>query len=82
MTAERTVPTAVLLNDRARIPYPERLSPQAQGHMEEARRLGTPNPDVYRIAAAVTRSREGASPTRRGPVTGWFGGRRGGQLDE
>lgn len=48
MTAEGP-PTAGILNDRARIPYPERLSAQAEGLMEEARRRGTPNPDVYRI---------------------------------
>lgn len=49
MTAEPTVPSPGVLSDRARIPYPEQLSLEAQGHMEEARRLGTPNPDVYRI---------------------------------
>ncbi len=43
------VPSSPTLQPTARIPYPEELSSAAQAHMAEARRLGTPNPDVYRI---------------------------------
>ena len=44
-----STPPAPTLQRTARIPYPQELSPAAQAHMADARRLGTPNPDVYRI---------------------------------
>lgn len=43
-----TPPTASL-RAQARIPYLQTVSDEAQTAMAEARRLGTPNPDVYRI---------------------------------
>lgn len=49
MTENRTTAPTALLSDEPRIPYPRDLSPEAQAHMAEARRLGTPNPDVFRI---------------------------------
>lgn len=44
-----TTPPAAALQSTARIPYPDELSAEARADMEQARRMGTPNPDVYRI---------------------------------
>ncbi|TFV59825.1 hypothetical protein E4P41_11245 [Geodermatophilus sp. DF01-2] len=45
-----TPPPAATLQRSARIPHLETLSVEAQADMEQARRLGTPDPDVYRIS--------------------------------
>lgn len=44
-----TTPATASLSAQARIPFPASVSDEAMADMAEARRLGTPNPDVYRI---------------------------------